>query len=300
METKTKQRVKKSVVLKALICIGLIIAAVVSFTSLSLKASSVDTYQSIIESVDRKKTTVTALVTASTVASLGVSALPEDTGTAISQEIAELGGILGIVLIALYLEKYMLPILGGLSFQILFPAACCFFIGSILFPRKIRLKRLGIVLLVVGIASMAAVPTSVYVSDKIDEIYHESIQETIALAEQTTVLEEADETEEKTTLWGTITSAADNLTNGVSHAVDRAKNLLNNFIEATAVLIVTHCVIPIIVVLFYVFLIKQVLSVLNIPPVELSPRVLKRFVQSPTHGSSFRHNRMDSDFDESN
>ena len=168
-----------------------------------------------------------------------------------------------------------------------------------MFPRKAWLKRLGILFLVVGITSVAAVPTSVYVSDKIDEIYHESIQETISLAEQAAILEKADETEEKTTFWSAVTNAADNLANGVSRALEWAKTLLNNFIEATAVLIVTHCVIPICVILFYVFLIKQILSVFNLSPVTLSPRVLRQLGRSPIiHGHSFKNNRKVSDYDE--
>ena len=56
------------------------------------------------------------------------------------------------------------------------------------------------------------------------------------------------------------------VTNSVSTATAEVENSLNNFIEALAVMIVTSCVIPILVLVFFVWLIKIVLGVdVNLP-----------------------------------
>ena len=43
---------------------------------------------------------------------------------------------------------------------------------------------------------------------------------------------------------------------GVSTATANVENVLNNFIEALAILLVTSCLIPILVLIFFVWLVK--------------------------------------------
>lgn len=50
---------------------------------------------------------------------------------------------------------------------------------------------------------------------------------------------------------------------GVSTATANVENVLNNFIEALAILLVTSCLIPILVLVFFVWLVKMLLG-LNI------------------------------------
>ena len=50
---------------------------------------------------------------------------------------------------------------------------------------------------------------------------------------------------------------------GVSTATANVENVLNNFIEALAILLVTSCLIPILVLIFFVWLVKMLLG-LNI------------------------------------
>lgn len=50
---------------------------------------------------------------------------------------------------------------------------------------------------------------------------------------------------------------------GVSTATANVENVLNNFIEALAILLVTSCLIPIPVLIFFVWLVKMLLG-LNI------------------------------------
>ena len=58
---------------------------------------------------------------------------------------------------------------------------------------------------------------------------------------------------------------------------DGARNSLNNFIEALAVMIVTSCVIPILVLLFFIWLAKTILGVrVEVPVGAFHPRASKR------------------------
>lgn len=81
----------------------LIIAALLSEFVGRPHFENVETWSSTIEVIDAKKDNVLAL-TASTIAlSAAISALPDDTGTPVAEQLTQLSGNLGIVLAVLYL-----------------------------------------------------------------------------------------------------------------------------------------------------------------------------------------------------
>ena len=75
------------------------------------------------------------------------------------------------------------------------------------------------------------------------------------------------------TVTNTVQDAFDSTVNGVEVKIDEFKNMLNNMMEALAVMIVTSCLIPIIVLLFFVWLIQVILNVnIPAPPMGRPPR----------------------------
>ena len=61
------------------------------------------------------------------------------------------------------------------------------------------------------------------------------------------------ENEEDKSLW-------DKIKDGAAGAVKKVEQSLNQFVEALAVLIVTSCIIPILVLVFFVWLMKMLLG----------------------------------------
>ena len=51
--------------------------------------------------------------------------------------------------------------------------------------------------------------------------------------------------------------------------IEQFKNVLNRFVEATAVMIVTTCLIPVIVILFFAWIVKILFDVPIILPAQL-------------------------------
>lgn len=52
----------------------------------------------------------------------------------------------------------------------------------------------------------------------------------------------------------------------MSGVVEKVENILNDFVEALAVMIVTSCVIPIVVIIFFIWLVKNILGMnISIP-----------------------------------
>ena len=165
-----------------------------------------------------------------------------------------------IILSALYLEKYMITIIPFVSFSILIPLACILFIIYILYQSN-ALKNLAIKLFICGLSLSLVIPSSVGISKMIENTYEMNTQLTI---EETEPENDTNETTEEKNWFESILISAqngiNNITNGISDTVGQAKTILNNLIEALAVMIVTSCLIPILVFIFFGWIIKMVFN----------------------------------------
>ncbi len=275
----------------------LAIVALISFFLLAAHFSSPQTYAGTIESLDAKKTTVMELIAASTAASGAITLLPGDAGTPIAEKLVDLSSDFLVVLAAIYLEKYLLTVLGFAAFKILIPLACALGIAALVSPamrwRKV-LAQLAAKLALFGIAMCLLVPASVLVSNMIESTYQDSIDATLAAAQQSTEELEAaaqesgdsDESPNSTTeentgplaaIMNTATNVVTDLSSSAQEALDRLQETLNHYIEALALMIVTSCIIPILVLLFFLWLAKTILGVdIQMPMGAIRPRSIGR------------------------
>lgn len=234
----------------------IIVAIMLSLFVAAPVAASPKTHAGTIKNLDEKKTTVLELTAASTAASAAVTLIPGDVGTPIAEKLADLSSYFLIVLTAIFLEKYMVTITGYIVFKFLVPAALLLLGVYCFYPKKM-LRRLASRLIIFGIALFLVIPVSVRLSSLIEKTYRQSIQETMESAKNTTnEIEQAGQSssEEKSAL----SALAEKIKDGVSGAAEKLKNMLNRFIEALAVLIVTSCLIPVAVIFFFIWLVKTV------------------------------------------
>lgn len=262
METTLEKKLTAGKIVKIVFWVVL---AVLSLTVVRSYLVSVDTYRNILSSLDEKRSTVFSLIAASTAVSTAITLIPGDAGTPIAQQIAELSEYFIVVLGALYLEKYLLTILGFLSSVILVPSSCALSVLNELRPRSAWMKRLAVTLLVVGLACVLVIPASVGVSNSIDKTFHESIQD--SLDATTEVTEQLDqEAESEGGLWNSLSNAAQSVVGGVSTSLEEAKAALQNVIESVTIMLVTNCVIPIAVVIFFIWAVRQIVRALYTRP----------------------------------
>ena len=136
-----------------------------------------------------------------------------------------------------------------------------------------------------GLAFFLVIPASLQVSRMIENTYHESIEATINNATQTAeeIEAEAESTAESVpavtepetekpagiaeTIGGWLNSVTEsgrelteNITSSVSHSTESFRQLFNNMLEAFAVMLVTSCVIPILVLLLFVWMVKLIIG----------------------------------------
>ena len=220
-----------------------IVIALLSFFVIARFTSSTEFNAKTIQSLDDKKTTVMELAAASTAASAAITLSPGDVGN---------------------------------------PIACVFFSGYLLWRKEI-LRVVAQKFLLFGLAVYLVIPASVKVADMIETTYASSIESTIETAKQTTDEIESEtgesgqvddkssneksqsdsDSDSKENAGGFFSGLFNKVQEGVSTATANVENVLNNFIEALAILLVTSCLIPILVLIFFVWLVKMLLG-LNI------------------------------------
>ncbi|MCR5090936.1 MAG: hypothetical protein K6C08_15670 [Oscillospiraceae bacterium] len=244
---------KDNVTAKVVLSVLLVAIALLSFFVIAGMASSPERNQKTIDAIESKTDTVLKLTATSTLASAAVSAIPGDTATPIAEKLADFSEYFLFILCVLYSEKYLLTIIGAAAFKVLIPAACLVTVVGIFWNPGV-MRKLGLKLAVFALAAFVTIPLSIRISDMIYDTYDESIQSTIEAAEaftsETAALSEAKDDE---TLFSSILSRISETATGLA---DRAAQILNTFVEALAVMIVTSCVIPILVILFFFWLIK--------------------------------------------
>ncbi len=246
------------------IVIVLIIILIASVLFGVLAASKTDMYAGTIERLDESRNTVTQLMASATAASALLTLIPGDVATPIAEKLADVAGDFVIVLCAIYAEKFMLTVLGALAFVVLIPAGCISKLLAMI-RNSGNWDRMGTKLIATGIAVALLVPVSAWVSGTIRDNYGQTIDQTIQAAQDATeeVQEEADAYEgdsaqEKSTNWfESLFNSAEEKLNDITR---KFQTVLNNMMEAFAVLIVTTCIIPIVVLVVFLWLVKTALN----------------------------------------
>ena len=279
---------------KCMMAAVLLIVGILSFAVVAGYAASPDYHKNTIASLDDKKTTVLELTAATTTTSALITLLPGDTGTPIADKVADLSQYLLIVLCAVFLEKYLVTITGYVAFKILIPVACILFIITLVYDNA-TVKKLARRLIVFAIAVFLVVPASIKVSDLIENTYRSQIDAAIEEAGNTDGLIDDEDINSDTDssaakddkgFWNSIADsikkAGSSVTNSVETVlvspdklVNKVQNCLNNFVEAIAAMIITSCVIPILVIIFFIWLVKVLLDV-DLSKVKLPEKISKK------------------------
>ncbi len=230
--------------------------ALLSFFVVAPHTGRIKSHEKEIASLEDKRDDVLKLTAAATASSAAISLVPGDAGTPIADKLADLSKYFLLILCAIYLEKYMLTLTGMVSFRVLIPAACILGIIMLLKRKeegliisRSSLKRFSAKLAVYGLILYLLVPMSLVFSNAIEKTHKDSVTATIEKAkEQSEAIEESTSGKDDSA-WDKFVSK---FKNGVSGVVDQFEETLSNMIEAIAVLIVTSCLIPILILVLMV------------------------------------------------
>lgn len=243
--------------------VALVVIALLSIFVLAGRLSDPAFHAASIAALDEKKVTVTELTAAVAAGSVIISAVPGDATTPIANQVAEMATYLLFIVGAIMLEKFLLTITFLVTFQYLIPIACVL-TGIWLFTNRTMLVRLAVRLAVFGVIICLIVPASVQMSMLVEETFDiqqtvDAVQQSVDEIGQTDVGEETEN--ENSGLFDWVSGIGESITSGVTDLKQKAEQMLSQFIDAVAVLIITNCVLPIAVLLFFLWVTKLILGV---------------------------------------
>ena len=214
-------------------------------------------------SIDAKIGNTLELTASSSAASLAVSALPGDTATPLAEKLADFGGGFLVVLCALYFEKCMFAVIGYLLFAVFIPVALLLLMLSQFWQKRLC-RTLAACLSISGILLFLMIPTGLAVSDMVYVTQKGVIQETIDASGNLSLeieegLQESEGQDDKEA--GLLEKAKGMLTTVSTFSADmvqKAKDLMTGFLHSLALMVVTACVVPIAVILLFLWMVKLV------------------------------------------
>lgn len=233
MENKTDSSFERSLLFRVVAIIVCIIIACISFFGLAKSYSSPESKinKETIKYLDEKKTTALELSASATAVSTLITLAPGDDGTPVANKLMDLAVYFG--------------------------------------SKKELFWKIGVKIFIFGLAIYAVIPVSVHVSKMIYSTYQESIDATIDEANDLADESEASKDDDKDSKKSKDTEssfidkakdAVNSVKNTLSVTADSVKNMVNKFIDGLAVLIVTTCLIPVLVIVFFIWLVKLVLG----------------------------------------
>lgn len=257
MDTIENKFSKRTIILIILIIIGLLSRFIVTkiVTAPEFNATT-------IASLDDKKVTVLKLAGTAAAASTAITLIPGDAAMPIADQIAELTPYFIVILGAILLEKMLVGVVGYISFAYIIPFACILGIAY-LYSRKEVLGSLAIKLAIFGVIIFTAIPVSIKVSDVIYESYKGSIEQTLETANQNKdyIEEKKQDIYEEDKKWvekigDYLSNLTSNIGNSINDMVKKGEDTLSAFLDAIAILIITSCFIPIVILLIFAWILK--------------------------------------------
>lgn len=251
---------------KGITAVLLLALLLISFFPIAKVATSPETFTSTIQSIDEKKATATALTAAAAVISTSLAAVPTDVTTPLADQILELSTSLLLVVCVLVLEKSLITVMGFLSFKIFIPIACLLFCFTT-FVDKYAVRILAWKLVAFALAIVFIIPLSVKIGDLIYDVNSATIEQ---LTED--VANSSDDLKDEDKSW--LDKILGTIKDGVANVKEQAKTILNKFVDAIALFIITCCIIPIAVIFVVIWLINLLFG-LSIPYPKNKPQFLR-------------------------
>lgn len=248
------------VVILCLVCIGCSINYGLN------TAGTPNRYTKTINSLDDESEKVIKLAALTAGISTAITAIPDDTGTPIADHLMSLTNWMLVVIMVLFLEKYSITLIGKLVFVIIGPIAIGMFgIGIVTVNRKILMKAFNILL--IAFITFSAIPFSVKISNELKEMYNFSLDNTLAEGENVknkadeATDENTEENEDKNFIVGAISRVTNAISDVMWGGVKAAENFLNTLTEALAILVITSCVIPMVTLFIFIWIIKTLIGI---------------------------------------
>lgn len=233
-----------------------------------------------VDYLDKKEKTVLTITAASATTSVVLAALPSDATTPVAEKLADVTGYMAGVLVIVYLEKYLVSVIGTFASTWLIPISLGLLIGYFIFRKK-WLQSLGIRIFLLSLLLMCIVPLSVAFSKSVENTYQDNLTkatEAIQLTENSDTKKDKEKAKKSSDSDSSknpleiiedklndakenVSDAAESVKLSVSDAANKVVNAAENFVELVAIMVLTSFLVPLITFILLLWAAKLIFNV---------------------------------------
>lgn len=217
--------------------------------------------QETLDSLEDSKITVMEFSGATIAVSLAITALPDDFGSSLANTLTDMNKYFVLIFAVLYVERLIVVEGMKLSFVYIIPIACGLYILAVL-SGKAFFRNLAAKLMILGLAVVLVIPVSTHFTEKICEDYlvyvDQTIEEANAGAEKVNGVMASGE--EGAGVFDKLSEAFKTAIRGVSDLLKYFENILKKCVNSIAIMIVTTFVMPMLILLLFRWLLKELFS----------------------------------------
>lgn len=268
-EKLSKGQISKEKCVKVLLAVFLMFF---SFTVLSCKVPETKFVQESVEYLEESQNTVMKFSGTTIATSLAISALPDDFASPLAGTISDLNTYFIFLFAVIFVEK--LIVLEGvkLALKWIIPAACILYVISLFFTKEV-FQKFAVKLLILGLSIIMVIPISTHVTESVCADYLDYVEETIneTDAGASKINDVMNSGDKDTTFFEKISNAFKTAIQSVSDLLTYFKNVIKKCMNSVAIMIVTTFVVPMLILLLFRWLLKELFS-LHLP---IPDRVMK-------------------------
>lgn len=227
--------------------------------------------QQTIEHLEKSQNTIMTFSGTSITTSLAISALPDDFASPLASTISDLNTYFIFIFAVLFVEKLIVIEGTKLSLSYIIPAACVLYIIEILTTKKV-FKSVANKLLILGIFLIMVIPISTHFTENVCSDYLAYVDETIAETNTgaTKINEVMALSDEESTFFDKLTDAFKTAIQDVSDLLTYFKNVIKKCINSVAIMLVTTFVLPMLILLLFRWLLKELFSLhIQVPNIQI-------------------------------
>lgn len=243
--------------------VAYLLVAVISLTFLNGIFTSLTFHKDTIETIDEQKANAMALDVVLASASTALTLLPDDMGSPIATELADMTDLVFVIVCVLYIEKFLLTTFGWIACSWMIPIACGIECVNV-FRNSAELKKWSKRLILLALVLILVIPAGTEITQKINETFAETVNQVFEDAKLYAEEETVEVTEEGNAFVEFFVGVKDSVTGlveDVAGVVEMAKDVVNVAVDAIAVLFITACVIPAITAVVFVWLFLRIMNI---------------------------------------
>lgn len=242
-------------------CVALFFA-VFSIVVLAKKIPETRFVMESVESIESSKESVMGLTGATLATSLAISALPDDFASPIAETLSDLNKYSVLILAALLVERLIVVIGTKIAFMYVIPIACAIYTMGV-WLKKIGLKNFAFKMGILGLMLILVIPFSTHFIDSVGGEYLQYVSNTIDETNEGAgkINEILAQGETGETLTEKLSGLVNMAIKGVNELIAYFENGVKKCITSLAIIIVCTCVMPIVTLLLFKWLLKELFSI---------------------------------------